>query len=829
SMTKVVDGQIRLVESSPSPWRTLRQGLISDFTAKERKEVLPACSNSKRNWHRHDKPLFGYDACLEFARGKIGAVLGEKFSAIDSHPTRVRLPDEPLLLCHRIMSMDAKPGSMSGGTIVTEHDIFEDAWYLDYGQIPVCIAVEAGQADLFLSSYLGVDLRTKGESVYRLLDASVTFFRPLPGPSETIRYNIRIKEFFSQAGTILFRFEFDASVGGSLLMTMRDGVAGFFSASELDNGRGIVLSSMESAKKKGSLTGGFSYPVEMKRESYDDRKVDSLRRGDYGGCFGGVFLGLQIENPRVLPGGMMTLVHRIIDLDPFAGRYGLGVIRGQSDIHPDDWFLTCHFVDDMVMPGTLMYECCFHTFRIFLMRMGWVSDCESLHSEPILGRSSVLRCRGQVLQSTRKVVYEITPKEIGYDPSAYAIADASMFADGRHIVEIKNITIRYPRLTKQKVEAVWKGVSGAGNTDSGNRKVTFDRKSLEIFSYGPPSQVFGESFRVFDDGGRFIARLPKPPFLFISEITADACLQESLKEGGQVRSTYCFRPDEWYFISEPKGVMPYSILMEAALQPSGWLAAYMGSSLQSERNLYFRNLGGQAVQFRGINSCSSQLIVNVNATKINRSGDLTIQHYDFRVSSGNELIFEGSTYFGFFTMEALANQPGLISPRISDGWSEDRSVFVEKVPLNDLIGICLPERDLLMLDDVSLIKDSAGGRTFVRGIKKIDPEEWFFKAHFHEDPVMPGSLGIEAFLQLLKIASYKIFGGCSGKTDYQLTSGRHSWIYRGQVLPSSREVVVDAIITGVDNEERAVMADGQLVVDGKMIYEMKGYGVKCQV
>ena len=47
------------------------------------------------------------------------------------------------------------------------------------------------------------------------------------------------------------------------------------------------------------------------------------------------------------------------------GRFGLGLIRAEADIHPDDWFLTCHFVDDQVMPGTLMYECCLrHSARL---------------------------------------------------------------------------------------------------------------------------------------------------------------------------------------------------------------------------------------------------------------------------------------------------------------------------------------------------------------------------------------------------------------------------------------------------------------------------------
>jgi hypothetical protein len=34
--------------------------------------------------------------------------------------------------------------------------------------------------------------------------------------------------------------------------------------------------------------------------------------------------------------------------------------------------------------------------------------------------------------------------------------------------------------------------------------------------------------------------------------------------------------------------------------------------------------------------------------------------------------------------------------------------------------------------------------------KDVDPGEWFFKAHFFQDPVMPGSLGIEALCQLLQ-------------------------------------------------------------------------------
>src|SRR6185436_20495636 len=109
--------------------------------------------------------------CMEFAIGAIGRVLGPDFAEVDQFPTRVRLPDEPLMLVDRILAIEGEPCSMTHGRVVTEHDIHPGAWYLDCGKIPTCIVVEAGQADLFLSGYLGIDFQTRGRSMYRLLDA----------------------------------------------------------------------------------------------------------------------------------------------------------------------------------------------------------------------------------------------------------------------------------------------------------------------------------------------------------------------------------------------------------------------------------------------------------------------------------------------------------------------------------------------------------------------------------------------------------------------------------------------------------------------------------
>jgi hypothetical protein len=108
------------------------------------------------------------------------------------------------MLVDRIVSVEGEKRSLGSGRVVTEHDVLAGAWYLDGDRAPVCISVEAGQADLFLSAYLGIDHQVRGERTYRLLDATIRFHRGLPRPGETIRYDIHIDKFVRQEETYLF-------------------------------------------------------------------------------------------------------------------------------------------------------------------------------------------------------------------------------------------------------------------------------------------------------------------------------------------------------------------------------------------------------------------------------------------------------------------------------------------------------------------------------------------------------------------------------------------------------------------------------------------------
>jgi 3-oxoacyl-(acyl-carrier-protein) synthase/3-hydroxymyristoyl/3-hydroxydecanoyl-(acyl carrier protein) dehydratase len=803
-----------------------QMSLLKKFPATAVSQTLSVQPN-RANDCRFPAMAFDRDQCIEFAVGSIARVLGPAFAEVDSFPTRVRLPDEPLMLVDRIISVSGEPRSMQPGNLVTEHDIRPGAWYLDNYRIPPCITIEAGQADLFLSAFLGIDFQTGGKAVYRLLDAVVTFHRGLPGPTETICYNIRIERFFRQGNTWFFRFQFDGTVDGQPLLTMREGCAGFFSAEELAAGKGVV-DRPEIRNQEAKIRNPETIFVPLDMAKYDARQLDALRAGDWAGCFGPPFDGLDLQDPLRLPGGRMSLVHRVTQLDPQGGRYGRGVIRAEADIHPDDWFLTCHFVDDRVMPGTLMYECCLHTLRIFLMRLGWVAEQQEVAWEPVPGVASRLKCRGQVIEATRVVAYEVSIKEVDFRPEPYAIADAIMYADGKPIVEITDMTLQLSGMTRERLQAIWRkpalNETGPTNSKPWTSRALFDHDRILAFAIGKPSAAFGEPYRPFDEE-RFIARLPGPPYQFLHRITAIHAEPWKMKPGGVVEAQYDVPPDAWYFIANRQERMPYAILLEVALQACGWTAAYMGSALTSPNDLHFRNLGGQAIQFAEVTPSSGTLTTTVKVTKVSNSAGMIIQHYEFDIRAGDQRVYRGNTYFGFFTREALAQQVGIRDAYIFP-ITDARGAKGKKMEYPS--GPAFPSPPLRMIDRIDLYLPDGGprGLGLIHGSKEVDPEEWFFKAHFLQDPVWPGSLGLEALVQLLKAAAAERWQVLPENVFETLVLGKeHGWLYRGQVLPTNRQVAIQAQLTAVNDAQRRIEADGFLSVDGRIIYHMTGFSV----
>lgn len=131
----------------------------------------------------------------------------------------------------------------------------------------------------------------------------------------------------------------------------------------------------------------------------------------------------------------------------------------------------------------------------------------------------------------------------------------------------------------------------------------------------------------------------------------------------------------------------------------------------------------------------------------------------------------------------------------------------------------LPVGNMLMLDRIVEINSDGGnhGRGQIVAELDIKPDLWFFDCHFPADPVMPGCLGLDALWQLLGF-----FLGWSGHSGKGRALGAGEVKFTGEILPESKKVVYELSISRLINRSLVMgIADGQVSVDGKIIYTTK--------
>jgi len=115
--------------------------------------------------------------------------------------------------------------------------------------------------------------------------------------------------------------------------------------------------------------------------------------------------------------------------------------------------------------------------------------------------------------------------------------------------------------------------------------------------------------------------------------------------------------------------------------------------------------------------------------------------------------------------------------------------------------------------------------------KDVETSEWFFKAHFFQDPVQPGSLGLEAMihgLQWWMIEQGLGEGMTAPRFEPVALDDEHAWTYRGQVTPDKALICCDVEIVEVRRDDDGVLAiaEGNLWCDGLRIYHFKRFGMR---
>lgn len=852
--------------------------------------------------------IWDYADLVEYAEGDIANVFGPDYAIIDSYSRRVRLPTTDYLLVSRVTKLNAQMNQYQPCTMTTEYDIPVDAPYLVDGQIPWAVAVESGQCDLMLISYLGIDFENKGERVYRLLDCTLTFLGDLPRGGDTLRYDISINNFARNGDTLLFFFSYECFVGDKLILKMDGGCAGFFTDKELADGKGVIHTEAEIKTRNLALNNPnkprFTPLLNCAQNQFDYSQIHKLLGADIGGCFGGAHAAHQaqygLQPSLCFASEKFLMIEQVSNLEVHGGAWGLGSVQGHKQLEADYWYFPCHFKGDQVMAGSLMAEGCGQLLQFFMLHIGMHLGVKDGRFQPLENASQKVRCRGQVLPQSGLLTYRMEITEIGMSPRPYAKANIDILLNGKVVVDFQNLGVmikeeaectryladnhastannttknvakntasaaplvsttpvslaaplmaQFPDLTAPTnkgvvpLQHVPAPIAPAGSKYANRVPDTLPFTPYHMFEFatGDIENCFGPDFSIYR--GLIPPRTPCGDLQLTTRVVAIDGKRGELKKPSSCIAEYEVPANAWYYDKNSHhAVMPYSVLMEISLQPNGFISGYMGTTLGFPgQELFFRNLDGNGKLLRHVDLRGKTIVNDSRLLSTVIAGSNIIQNFSFELSCDGEPFYQGKAVFGYFKGDALKNQLGIDNGKITQPWHVQNGIAADsQINLLDKQhrSFNAPEGQphyrlaggqLNFIDKAEIVK--AGGKAglgYLYAERTIDPSDWFFQFHFHQDPVMPGSLGVEAIIELMQTYAIDQDLGAGFKSPKfgQILSDI-KWKYRGQINPLNKQMSLDVHITSVtdDNGKRIIMGDANLSKDGLRIYEVKDIAI----
>lgn len=138
-------------------------------------------------------------------------------------------------------------------------------------------------------------------------------------------------------------------------------------------------------------------------------------------------------NPQ-LPYPPLMMIDRIVSITEEGGHFSKGQVVAELDIVPDLWFFACHFRGDPVMPGCLGLDALWQLLGFFL---GWLGGT---------GHGRALGCGlvkfgGEVLPTSKLVVYRLHIKRVFTRKLMLGIADAELEVDGRVVYTAEDLRV----------------------------------------------------------------------------------------------------------------------------------------------------------------------------------------------------------------------------------------------------------------------------------------------------------------------------------------------------------------------------------------------------
>ncbi|MBB5016758.1 acyl transferase domain-containing protein/3-hydroxymyristoyl/3-hydroxydecanoyl-(acyl carrier protein) dehydratase [Chitinivorax tropicus] len=336
-----------------------------------------------------------------------------------------------------------------------------------------------------------------------------------------------------------------------------------------------------------------------------------------------------------------------------------------------------------------------------------------------------------------------------------------------------------------------------------SKPVLFDLAQLIELTDGSVAKVLGPDYAEADTYP-IRTRMPSPPYMFVSRITAMSA------EKGKLEPCFieweCDLPhDAWFSID---GLVGAFVSLESS---HAMIVAftYIGCDQLFKGQLRYRAVDSQTTLYSDMPKAGEVLRGRVNIKSFLKVGKNVLIAYEYLCYVGDRLCFKLEANSGFFLPKDIEKSKGVDpTPYLKATQSAepfkplltcDKTAFstadIDALQAGDTVACFGPAYQTArvghlyapaarMLHRIASINTDGGafGLGEVVGECDIDPDHWAFKAHFKNDPVMPGTLVVEGCEQTLKF--FLCYLGLYNQLDltpHTLIDHHYSAKFRGEV------------------------------------------------
>ncbi|MEA5605292.1 beta-ketoacyl synthase N-terminal-like domain-containing protein [Nostoc sp. UHCC 0252] len=388
------------------------------------------------------------------------------------------------------------------------------------------------------------------------------------------------------------------------------------------------------------------------------------------------------------------------------------------------------------------------------------------------------------------------------------------------------------------------------------QKNVWDFQQILEMSAGKVASVLGDYYQEVDTYP-IRTRLPLPPFMFVSRVTKMTAIRGKL-EPCYIEWEYDIPADTFFAAHQVlTGIIPFEASHVLLLALS-----YIGCDLIFKGKLRYRAIDSEVEVLGELPQAGETIRGEVFINKIIKTNKIILLQYTYNCYHRDQQLLRINANSGYFSETDLQKPKGLPEFKISPteninittfspplicdkDYFQDEDIkalqagnfadcFGSAYQLANPIDQLLSSHQLLMINRILKVERAGGLWQLGKIVGEVDinPEHWVFKAHFKNDPVMPGTMLVEGCNQVALFYMYYL-GLHTQFQQFKATwvphIGKSKAKFRGEVKPKHSKVQFRVTVKEINSSHQPyIIVVAEILLDGTIIGICENLAVKMQ-